>query len=52
MGLREGDLVLEVNGKKVNDPSDIDGATRRSGKALVLLIERGGRTFFASLKMD
>jgi len=52
LGLREGDLVLEVNGKKVNDPSDVEGTTRKSGKSVVLLIERNGRTFFASLKAD
>jgi serine protease Do len=52
LGLREGDLILEVNGKKVNEPSDVGSAGRGAGKSIVLLIERDGRTFFASLKTE
>jgi len=51
MGLREGDLILEVNSKKVNEPSDADGAVRK-GRPMVLLVERDGRTFFVSLRTD
>jgi serine protease Do len=50
VGLREGDLILEVNGRKVNDPSD--GPAIKKGQPVVILIERDGRTFFASLKLD
>ena len=51
VGLREGDLILEVNGNKVNEPSDVGGSVRK-GKPVVLLIERDGRTFFYSLRTD
>jgi hypothetical protein len=36
----------------VNDPSDVAGAMRRGGKSVVLLIERDGKTFFASLRTE
>ncbi|MDR1731370.1 MAG: Do family serine endopeptidase [Synergistaceae bacterium] len=48
-GLREGDLILEVNGKKIE--SDYPEGTPGEGKSVVLLVEREGRTFFVSLKM-
>ena len=52
LGLRAGDLVLEVNGTRVNEPSDADGAVRSDATSLVLLIERDGRTFFTSLRLE
>jgi serine protease Do len=51
-GFREGDVILEVNRKKVNDPSDVIGAVRKDSKLAALLVERGGRTFFVTLKTD
>jgi serine protease Do len=51
-GIREGDLILEVNGKKVNDSEALSGSIKRESKSVVLLIERDGRTFFASLKLQ
>ncbi|MDR2137926.1 MAG: Do family serine endopeptidase [Synergistaceae bacterium] len=51
-GIREGDLILEVNGKKVNAPKDLSGVVKKGNKSVVLLIARGGRTFFASLKLQ
>ena len=51
IGLREGDVILEINGTRVNEPSDVDGITRRSA-SVVLLIERDGSTFFASLRVE
>lgn len=51
-GIREGDLLLQVNGRKVSDPSDVDKAVKKDSKSVVLLIERDGRTFFASLKAE
>jgi len=50
-GIQEGDLLLEVNGKKVADLKQLDGALGK-GKSIVLLIERDGRTFFTSLKLE
>jgi serine protease Do len=51
-GIREGDLLLELNGRKTDDLSSLASAVRRGGKSLVLLIEREGRTFFVSLKAE
>ena len=51
-GIQEGDLLREVNGKKVNDAGDLRGAVRRGNKSVVFLIEREGRTFFAALKLQ
>ena len=52
MGLREGDVILEINRTRVNEPSDVDGVTRESGRAVILWIERDGRTFFTSMNVD
>jgi serine protease Do len=49
-GVREGDLLLEVNGKKISDPKQLDESVKKDGKSIALLIERDGRTFFVSLK--
>jgi serine protease Do len=51
-GIQEGDLLREVNGKKVTDVDGLSGAIKKGSKSVVLLIERGGRTFFAALKVD
>lgn len=51
-GIREGDILLQINGKKVGDTDDIDKSMKKGSKSLVLLIERDGRTFFASLKIE
>ncbi|WP_448807593.1 PDZ domain-containing protein, partial [Aminobacterium colombiense] len=48
-GIREGDLVLEVNGTKVSDVSDLNKAVGNKDNSLVLLLGRGGRTFFVSM---
>jgi serine protease Do len=49
-GIREGDLLLEVNGRKVSDERQRGDAVGK-GASIVLLIEREGRTFFVSLKI-
>jgi serine protease Do len=51
-GIQEGDLILEVNGRKVNGVSDLNSALRRKSASVVLLIERDGKTFFVSLKAE
>jgi len=50
-GLREGDVILEINRTRVNNPSDADNVERRGGN-VVFLIERGGNTFFTSLPAE
>jgi serine protease Do len=47
-GIREGDLILEVNGKKVSDLPSLNSVAQNS-KSVVLLLERQGRTFFTSV---
>jgi serine protease Do len=51
-GIQEGDLLREVNGKKVNEVGDLNGAVKKGSKSVVFLIEREGRTFFAALKLQ
>jgi serine protease Do len=51
-GIREGDLLLEANGRKVSDLSSLDSALRKRSSSIVLLIERDGKTFFVSLKAE
>jgi serine protease Do len=51
-GVREGDLLLEVNGRKVTNLKELAGSVKRSGRSVALLIERDGRTFFVSLKTN
>ena len=50
--IREGDRLLQVNGRKVETLEDLDGAMKRQSKAVVLLIDRGGKAFFVSLQAD
>ncbi|MBI2602550.1 MAG: Do family serine endopeptidase [Deltaproteobacteria bacterium] len=48
-GLEEGDVILGVNGKRVQNPKDFEQVAK--GKDLVLLhIERKGRFYFVTLK--
>jgi serine protease Do len=49
-GIQEGDLLLEVNGKKVSDEKQLGDAVRRGSRSIALLVEREGRTFFVSLR--
>jgi len=50
-GLREGDVILEINRTRVDNPSDADNVERR-GANVVFLVERGGNTFFTSLPVE
>ncbi len=51
-GLRPGDVILEVNGDSVGGLEDYREALEKhgSGKTLLFLIERGGRTIYIALK--
>lgn len=51
LGLRKGDLVLEVNGAKVNGLATMESALSRQSRAVVLLVWREGRTFFVSIRL-
>lgn len=51
LGLRKGDLVLEVNGVKVQEVGAMKSALSRQARAVVLLVWREGRTFFVSIRL-
>lgn len=48
-GLREGDLLRQVNRRKVTTLDDLNSAVQK-GSSIVLMVERNGNTFFVSLK--
>jgi serine protease Do len=50
-GLRQGDVILEVNRQKIRNEEDYRSAMRKvkPEKGALLLIERGNSTFFVSL---
>ena len=49
-GLREGDILLEVNGARLADPKDLEKMAPGKGNSTVLLVWREGRTFFVSIR--
>ena len=50
-GLREGDVIQQVNGKSVRDAADVrDALNATSGKPSVLLVQRGEATIFVPLR--
>ncbi|MDR1875167.1 MAG: Do family serine endopeptidase [Synergistaceae bacterium] len=51
-GVREGDLLLEVNGKKISNLKQLGASVKRGSKSIAFLIERNGRTFFVSLRSE
>lgn len=51
MGLKAGDVILEVNGVKINNTSQWSRVETKNPKALAMLIEREGRTFFVSMSI-
>ncbi|TAN52187.1 MAG: DegQ family serine endoprotease [Methylococcaceae bacterium] len=48
-GLRPGDVIVAANRQRVNDLDDL-AAAARSGKELLLNIQRGGNSFFLVLR--
>lgn len=51
LGLRKGDVVLEVNGKEVGSIEEWEKILSGDPKTAVLLILREGRTFFVSANL-
>lgn len=49
--LREGDVIVEVNRSRVTDPLQFDELLRDAlrGNRVLLLVNRGGETFYATL---
>ena len=52
VGLRKGDVVLEINGQSVSDETSWKRAMEKVHNALVLLVSREKRTFFVSLRLE
>ncbi len=53
-GLKAGDVIKEVNRKSVKDVNDYQEymGKIKSGPPVLLLIKRGGRTFYVSIKIS
>jgi serine protease Do len=53
VGLRRGDVIVEINQKKVDNLRDYRAALGRVGSAdsLLLLVRRGGNVLYVALKM-
>lgn len=53
-GLRPGDIVLELNRRRITTLSDWEEALSRiqPGETVLLLLDRGGRTYFVPLKAE
>ena len=49
-GIREGDILLEVNGTRLKTPGDLEKVASGRGRSTVLLVWRDGRTFFVSIR--
>jgi serine protease Do len=41
-GLKEGDVILEVAGREVHDPADVEAAVKNTGGKRVLMLVRSG----------
>ncbi|GER92736.1 peptidase [hot springs metagenome] len=52
-GIRPGDVIKEINRKPVRNLNDYEVAMKRvtKGGSVLLLIKRGGQTFYASIKI-
>ncbi|MBN1332346.1 MAG: Do family serine endopeptidase [Synergistales bacterium] len=50
-GLQEGDVIIEINGIKMNDPGEWNRIRKNDMKAIVMLLSREGRTFFISMSL-
>ncbi len=54
-GLREGDVILELNRTRIGDRDDLDQAleaAREAGKPMVFLVQRGTTTTFVSVRLE
>lgn len=51
LGLKRGDVVLEINGQAVNSPGQWEEVFSGNPKTVVMLMLREGRTFFVSANL-
>ena len=50
-GIREGDVIVKVDGRGVRSATELKSALdRKDGKPSLLLVERDGSTFFATIR--
>jgi len=51
-GLRQGDIIVEVNRKPLRDVGDYNEMVSKLKKdqTVLLLVDRGGRTFFMTVR--
>ncbi|HEX2566083.1 MAG TPA: DegQ family serine endoprotease [Burkholderiales bacterium] len=50
-GIREGDVILAVNGKPVKSPADLRAAAGKAGKVVALLIQREDAKIFVPVEV-
>jgi serine protease Do len=50
--LQPGDIILGVNGKRVNNMRELQEATKSASKAVALLIQREGAQIFVPLRLN
>ncbi len=54
-GLRNGDVIVEVNSQKVSKPADVDGevksAKKRGRKAVLMVVKRGDQRRFIAVQL-
>jgi len=50
-GIREGDVILAVNGKPVKSVADLQAATAKAGKVVALLIQREDAKIFVPVEI-
>jgi len=51
VGLKNGDVILEVNGKDVESPESLAKSLQKSNGTIVFLVWRNGRTFYISFRL-
>ncbi len=50
-GIRTGDVILAANGERVASVDDLRSQVERAGNRVVLLVQRGERSFFVPIKI-
>ncbi|MGA8055855.1 MAG: DegQ family serine endoprotease [Burkholderiales bacterium] len=50
-GVRQGDVILGVNGKSVTSPDELKSAIDGSGKSIALLVQRGEARIFVPVQI-
>lgn len=51
-GIQRGDVIIELDRNPVNSPDGFNEALKKTGKSLLLLIYRGGSTFYVTIKLS